>query len=46
MSEGVRRTLGRRGDKVRTDLSGSDRTTLEELISGLEDALGTPRIGP
>ena len=30
----------------RTDLSGSDRTMLEELIADLEDALGTPRIGP
>ena len=30
----------------RTDLSGSDRATLEELIADLEDALGTPRIGP
>ena len=30
----------------RTDLSGADRATLEELIVDLEDALGTPRVGP
>ena len=30
----------------RTDLSSADRATLEELIADLEDALGTPRVGP